>query len=133
MCIFCKIAAGEIPAHKVYEDDNVFAFLDINPVTKGHTLVIPKKHYNNIFEIDEKDAGLLYQGVVLVSKLLKKNLNIENLNVLNNNGKLAYQSVDHYHIHLIPRYENDSFSIHFSDEGFTSEELKELALKISKK
>ncbi len=133
MCIFCKIAAGEIPAHKVYEDDNVFAFLDINPVTKGHTLVIPKKHYNNIFEIDEKDAGLLYQGVVLVSKLLKKNLNIENLNVLNNNGKLAYQSVDHYHIHLIPRYENDSFSIHFSDEAFTSEELKELALKISKK
>ncbi len=132
MCVFCKIISGQIPSYKVYEDDHVFAFLDIAPVTKGHTLVIPKKHYSNIFELDEKEAGILYERVVMLSKKIKTGLNVENLNVLNNNGPLAYQSVDHYHIHLIPRYDNDSFKIKFPEEKLTSEEMMKIAMHISK-
>lgn len=130
MCIFCKIVNGEIPAYKVYEDGDVLAFLDISQVTLGHTLVIPKKHVENVFELDENTASSLYRAVVKVANKLKKNLNIENLNILNNNGKLAYQSVFHYHIHLLPRYENDSFSINFPTNKLSEEEFINLRDKI---
>lgn len=131
MCVFCKIVSGEIPSYKIYEDNHVLAFLDIGQVTIGHTLVIPKKHYENIFELDPKEASILYEKVVLVANKLKKSLNICNLNILNNNGKLAYQSVFHYHIHLIPRYENDNFSIFFPSNKLNPEEFLELQKKIN--
>jgi len=130
MCIFCKIVNGEIPAYKIYEDDNILAFLDIGQVTIGHTLVIPKKHVQNIFELDSETAKKLFDKVVLVAKKLKKALNIENLNLINNNGSLAYQSVFHYHIHLIPRYENDEFKITFPTNKLTEKEFKDLEEKI---
>lgn len=132
MCVFCKIVEGSIPSYKVYEDNDILAFLDISQVTIGHTLVIPKKHFENVFELDEKTASILYNRVVQIAKMLKKNLNISDLNILNNNGKLAYQSVNHYHIHLIPRYENDSFSINFPTNKLTTEEFINLKDKISK-
>src|SRR5690554_6990990 len=79
MCVFCKIVEGEIPAYKVYEDDDILAFLDISQVTVGHTLVIPKKHYENIFELDEEGASKLFKAVTKVAKQLKTSLQIENL------------------------------------------------------
>lgn len=133
MCIFCKIVDGSIPSYKIYEDENTLAFLDISQVTIGHTLVVPKKHYENVFELDEKEASLLFENVVRVAKMLKENLNVSNLNILNNNGNLAYQSVNHYHIHLIPRYENDNFSINFPSNKLSEEEFTNLKNKITKK
>lgn len=103
-CIFCKITNGEIPSAKVYEDDHVYAFLDISQVTKGHTLVIPKIHKENIFELDADMTGPLFQSVKKVADALQAAFSPKGLNLLNNNGETAGQTVFHYHIHLIPRY-----------------------------
>lgn len=111
MTVFEKIIKREIPSYIVYEDDIVIAFLDISQVTKGHTLVVPKKPFVNVYELDDATAMHLFKVVVKVSKALKKAFNLEGLNIVNNNGKLAGQAVFHYHIHLIPRYPNDDYSI----------------------
>lgn len=131
MCVFCKIIDGSIPSYKVYEDNDVLAFLDVSQVTIGHTLVIPKKHVENVFDLDMLTASILFSKIPLIASKLKSSLNIENLNILNNNGKLAYQSVFHYHIHLIPRYENDKFSINFPSNKLNDNEFKELLNKIN--
>lgn len=108
-CIFCKIINGDIPSYKVYEDENVYAFLDISQVTKGHTLVIPKKHVENIFEYDEELAASFFKKVPAIARAVRNHDSaIKGLNILNNNGEFAYQSVFHAHIHLIPRYEDES-------------------------
>lgn len=131
MCIFCMIANGEIPSYKVYEDDNFLAFLDITQTTMGHTLVIPKKHSKNIFELDEEDAKGIMSVVKKVSILLKESLNPIGLNIVNNNEK-PLQSVEHFHIHLIPRYENDKFDVMFKDNS-KEVNLKDIQDKILKK
>ncbi len=105
-CIFCKILDGEIPSYKIYEDNNVLAFLDITQGTKGHTLVIPKKHIKNVFELDEETASNIFKVIPKISNALKKAFNPIGLNIVNNNDK-PLQSVFHFHIHLIPRYEDD--------------------------
>lgn len=130
MCIFCKIAKGEIPCYKIYEDKDFLAFLDLSQATKGHTLIIPKKHYDNIFALDE-DIDIM-RPVIIVSKALKKCLNIDNINMINNNGPLAGQTINHFHIHLIPRYNNDSVSLTFGENSFSNDELISLANEISK-
>ncbi len=130
MCIFCKIAKGEIPCYKIYEDNDFLAFLDLSQATKGHTLIIPKKHYDNIFSLDEKIDIML--PVVTVAKALKKTLKIDNINMINNNGPLAGQTINHFHIHLIPRYDNDKVSLNFGENSFTAEELKSLSETIAK-
>ena len=115
MCIFCKIANHEIPSKVVYEDNKYLAFLDLSQTTKGHTLVIPKKHSNNIFELDDENSDIM--GVVkVVANKLKKSLNPIGLNIISNNQK-PLQSVEHFHIHLIPRYDNDGFDIGFTDNS----------------
>ncbi len=105
-CIFCKILDGEIPAYKVYEDEHTMAFLDITQGTKGHTLLIPKKHVKNVYDLDDDTAATLFQAVPKVAKALKKAFNPIGLNVINNNDQ-PLQSVYHVHIHLVPRYDND--------------------------
>jgi len=105
-CIFCKIAQGDIPSHKIYEDEHVLAFLDITQGTKGHTLVIPKKHVRNIYELDEETIINVFKVVPKIANALKKSFSPIGLNIINNNDK-PLQSVFHFHIHLIPRYEND--------------------------
>ena len=105
-CIFCKIIDGEIPSYKIYEDENVLAFLDITQGTKGHTLVIPKKHVKNVYELDEDIATKVFKVVPKIANALKKAFNPIGLNIVNNNDQ-PLQSVFHFHIHLIPRYEND--------------------------
>ncbi len=128
MTIFEKIIKREIPSYIVYEDDLVIAFLDISQATKGHTLVVPKKAFVSVFELDDKTAAHLFKVVVKVSKALKKAFNLEGLNIVNNNGKLAGQAVFHYHIHLIPRYPNDDYYIRGVDHN--NEYSKEDFLKI---
>ncbi|MGV3080151.1 HIT family protein [Streptococcus sp. 32226D021BW] len=113
-CIFCKIVAGEIPASKVYEDDQVLAFLDITQVTKGHTLVIPKSHYRNVLDMDAEAAGQLFTAVPAIARQLKEKLGASGLNIVNNNEEAAGQTVFHTHIHLLPRFDkNDGLDIQF--------------------
>ncbi len=106
-CIFCKIAKGEIPSKSIYEDKNVIAFLDINPISKGHTLVIPKNHFENIFDIPESELKEIIDTSKKISILLKNKLNADGINILHASGKEAQQSVFHFHIHIVPRYKND--------------------------
>ncbi len=135
-CIFCKIVEGEIPSYKVYEDEVVYAFLDITQVTKGHVLVVPKKHVADIFEYDEELAAAVFSRIPKIAKAIEKAFpEIKGLNIVNNNKELAYQSVFHSHIHLLPRYsQEDDFSMHFGDhmKDYTPEEMVAIATKISK-
>ncbi|HDE5713532.1 TPA: HIT family protein [Staphylococcus aureus] len=105
--IFGNILTGEIPSFKVYEDDYVYAFLDISQVTKGHTLLIPKKASANIFETDEETMKHIGAALPKVANAIKRAFNPDGLNIIQNNGEFADQSVFHIHFHLIPRYEND--------------------------
>lgn len=130
MCIFCKIINHEIPSSIVYEDDLSIAILDISQQTKGHTLIIPKKHVENIFELDEELSKHLFSVTVKVTKLLKEKLHFENVNILNNNGSLAGQSVNHFHIHIIPQYENDNLVFGFRDKEPDFNKLNETLLEI---
>lgn len=130
MCVFCEIAKGNIPCYKVYEDDFVISFLDLNPATKGHTLVVPKKHIDNIFSLSTTDAMAISKAAVHVSNLLKEKLNVQNLNVVNNNGALAGQSVMHLHVHIIPRYENDQVIINKTQTSPTKVELETILKEI---
>jgi len=109
-CIFCKIVNNEIPSYKLYEDDNVLAFLDITQGTKGHTLIIPKKHNRNIYDLDEETAQQLFKVVPKIANALKKSFNPIGLNIVNNNDE-PLQSVYHLHLHLIPRYEDDGMKL----------------------
>jgi len=106
-CIFCKIVSGEIPSYKVYEDEDVLAFLDLSQVSKGHTLVIPKEHVTDIYEYEGELAGKVFAKVPLIARAIKAtDPAIKGMNVLNNNGELAGQSVFHSHLHILPRYED---------------------------
>ncbi|MBP1039875.1 HIT family protein [Vagococcus sp. BWB3-3] len=134
-CIFCKIVNQEIPSYKVYEDEVVYAFLDLTQTTKGHTLVIPKKHVTDIFEYDEVTASQLFARVPKIARAMEKAFpEMEGLNLVNNNKELAYQSVFHSHLHLLPRYsKKDDFSIRFADNSsqYSSDEMAALAEQIS--
>ena len=106
-CIFCKIAKGEIDSAKIYEDETVFSFLDINPLTKGHCLVIPKKHFEDIFDIEAQILEKIIVAAKNISEKLRKSLKADGLNLLQSNGSKAGQEVLHFHLHIIPRYEED--------------------------
>ena len=116
-CIFCKIIDGEIPSYKIYEDEVIYAFLDITQVTPGHTLVVPKKHAKDIFEYDEELASQVFARIPKIARALEKAYpDMQGLNIINNNREVAYQSVFHSHIHLIPRFSpHDDFSMHFGN------------------
>jgi histidine triad (HIT) family protein len=131
-CIFCKIVRGEIPSYKVYEDESVLAFLDITQVTPGHTLVIPKQHVTDIFELTSELAAKIFAQVPKVSQQLKRTLHPIGLNIVNNN-QAPLQSVFHYHIHLIPRYPDDGFVLSFPGSPKSSVELQQTLDKINKK
>ncbi len=129
-CIFCKILNGDIPSNKVFENDNFIAILDAFPANEGHTLVIPKKHFENIFEIDEE---ILKEGYAIAKRIassIKKSLNIENINILQNNGVLAGQTVNHFHIHVIPRLENDTVVMKSTPISIDNEKIKQIMLDI---
>ncbi|MDR2976930.1 MAG: HIT family protein [Streptococcaceae bacterium] len=106
-CIFCKIIAGEIPSTKIYEDEDVLAILDISQATKGHTLVMPKKHFENLLAMSGDEAALLFSKIPDIANRIVNNLGAEGMNVIANCGPIAGQSVMHTHIHLLPRTPND--------------------------
>lgn len=129
-CIFCKIINGDIPSAKVYENEDVLAFLDLTQVTEGHTLVIPKKHKQNIYELDSDTASKLFEAVPEIANALKANFTPEGMNILNNNEAIAGQSVFHYHLHLIPRYgKGDGFGAVWKthEDEYDAEKLQKLA------
>lgn len=130
-CIFCKIVNGEIPSYKIYEDENVMAILDISQATKGHTLVLSKKHYKNLYDIDDKLAGDIFRVVPKIANAIKAAFNPIGLNVLINTEK-PLQAVFHFHLHIIPRYYLDGVDIDFiNNQGNTSkEEYEEIKNKI---
>ncbi len=106
-CIFCEIIKGNIPSHKVYEDDDVYAFLDIMPISYGHTLIIPKEHYANMETIPEKELSKLILGVKKIGKALKDGLGVPGYNIAENNDPVAGQIIPHIHFHIIPRARDD--------------------------
>lgn len=115
-CIFCMIANHEINSSVIYEDDQVIAFLDLSQVTKGHTLVVPKKHYANILECDSETLAHLIQVTQMLAKRIMERCQAKGVNILNNCNEIAGQSVMHLHFHIIPRYsENDAIQISFGE------------------
>lgn len=132
-CIFCKIIDGDIPAAKVYEDEHVLAFLDISQVTKGHTLVIPKVHKENTYELTPEIAENLFKVVPKIANSIKEKFEPIGLNLLNNNGEAAGQSVFHYHLHILPRYgKGDGFGAVWksNESDYTPQDLQEIASQI---
>ena len=129
-CIFCKIIAGEIPSAVIFEDEEFKAILDRFPGNIGHFLFLPKKHYSNIFDIDEDVAGRLFKLATKIAKNMKEVLGFEAMNVVQNNGSLAGQTVHHFHLHLIPRYENDKVQIKWEQLDLTDEQIAEIQNKL---
>lgn len=130
-CIFCRIIAGEIPSTKIYEDDNVLAFLDIAPVNPGHTLVIPKNHYANLEEVPVDVLGEVIKAVKKIGQALKIGLNVKGYNVIENNDPIAGQIINHLHFHIIPRHENDNLHL-WPQQEYQAGEMDEVAEKIIK-
>lgn len=107
-CVFCAIIRGQSPVARVYEDNTFLAFMDKYPITSGHTLVLPKYHYGNLFQMTEDEVGNLYRVVHTIASAVYSATGAQGLNTGQNNGKAANQIVPHVHVHIIPRYENDS-------------------------
>ncbi len=110
-CIFCKIIRGELPSYKVYEDEKTMAFLDINPVNAGHTLVVPKKHSHNIFDIAADDWAAMTETARILSIAIERALDANGVNIGMNNREHAGQVVDHPHLHIIPRFKGDGLKL----------------------
>lgn len=130
-CIFCKIIAGELPCSKIYEDADVIAFMDIGPVVKGHTLVVPKKHCDPITETPPDILGKLICVVQKIARAMFKGLNADGINVTQANGEVAGQVVPHIHFHVIPRFSNDGRPQNWIPQKYDStEEMNCFADKI---
>ncbi len=131
-CIFCKIANGDIPSRKLYEDDNFVVIMDLSPASKGHSLIIPKEHYANIYEMPEE---LCAEAMKIAKKMAVKMtdaLQADGFNIIQNNNEVAGQTVFHFHMHLIPRYKDDENCIIMKSGSSTAEEMdavKEAVLK----
>lgn len=125
-CIFCKIAAGEIPSKTLYEDDKFRVILDLNPATRGHGLILPKNHYANLYELPEETAGEVMKLAKKMVKIMTDKLKCDGFNLVQNNGEQAGQTVFHFHMHLIPRYKNDGQVLGWKEKSTTSEELEEV-------
>ena len=123
-CIFCKIANGEIPSKTIYEDDDFRVILDLGPATKGHALILPKEHSANLFELPEETAGRAMKLAKKLGEQMVTNLKADGLNIVQNNGETAGQTVKHFHLHLIPRYKDDGQNILWKPGEVSAEELE---------
>ncbi|MFA5886427.1 MAG: HIT family protein [Patescibacteria group bacterium] len=130
MCIFCQIVSGELPSYKVYEDEKTLAFLDITPVSPGHTLVVTKTHYQDLENIPETELVDLIKVVKKVSQLLKDKLGFVGYNVTNNNGVAAGQTISHLHFHIIPRHVGDGHGP-WKHGQYQPDEAEEIIRKIT--
>ena len=129
-CIFCKIAAGEIPSTTLYEDQDFRVILDLGPASKGHALILPKEHYANIYEIPDELAS---KAIILAKKMagiMTRALNCDGFNIVQNNGEPAGQTVFHFHVHLIPRYEDYQVGLTWNPGSLTEEDKEEVLRKV---
>lgn len=132
-CIFCKIAAGEIPSRKIYEDKDLIAIMDLSPTSKGHSLIIPKEHCTNIYDIDEDIAAKVMKTAKKLATKMTVALNCDGFNLLQNNGETAGQTMFHFHMHLIPRYKDaDNNMLKFTSVSFSDEEMDSIRDQIIK-
>ena len=130
-CIFCKIIAGKIPSHTIYEDEQFKVILDVGPATRGHALIIPKNHFTNLYELPEEMAA---DAMKLAKKLMIKmteKLHCDGFNVIQNNGEVAGQTVFHFHMHLIPRYKEDGEILKYIAGHPEGKELEEIRRTIT--
>lgn len=132
-CIFCKIANGEIPSKTLYEDDMFRVIMDISPASKGHSLILPKKHFANIYELDNETACEVLVLAKRMASVMTEALDCDGFNILQNNGEAAGQTVFHFHMHLIPRYENDGVGLDMEGEGEPSYSLDDVQAAILEK
>ncbi len=128
-CIFCKIANGEIPSATLYEDGDFRVILDVNPASKGHALILPKKHADNLYALPEEAAAKVLVLAKNVAEKMEKALDCEGFNLVQNNGEIAGQTVFHFHMHLIPRYKGDNVKVGWKP-GKLSDKTKEELLSI---
>lgn len=129
-CIFCKLASGEIPSATVYEDEDFRVILDLSPASKGHALIIPKEHFRNIYDLSDEVAAKVF---VLAKKMILKLtevLKCDGYNIVQNNEEVAGQSVFHFHMHLIPRYQGDEVGLNWKMGTLSEEDKKEILNKI---
>lgn len=129
-CIFCKLANGVFPTKTLYEDDDFRVILDLGPATKGHALILPKEHYRNLYDISDETAAKVLPLAKKMTNLMREKLGCDGFNIVQNNEAVAGQSVFHFHLHLIPRYENDNQHILWKPTEPTQEELEEIKNKI---
>lgn len=125
-CIFCKIANGEIPSKTLYEDERFRVILDLGPATKGHALILPKDHFSNLFELPDETAGEVMKLARRMAVQMKEKLHADGFNLVQNNGECAGQTMMHFHLHLIPRYEGDGQHILWKPVETTQEELEQI-------
>ena len=130
-CIFCMIAKKEVSSQIIYETEQIISFLDINPVAKGHCLIIPKKHYNDVFDMPDAELNKIIAASKHVSELVCKNLGATGVNLLNASGKDAQQSVFHFHMHIIPRYKDDCFDA-WPKSNYNEKNIEEIRKKLTK-
>lgn len=130
-CIFCKIAAGEIPSKTLYEDEKFRVILDLGPATRGHALILPKRHAANLFELSEEAASEVMVLAKRMANTMREKLMCDGLNLVQNNGETAGQTVNHFHLHMIPRYEGDGQKIGWIPNEVTQEELEAIRQKIT--
>lgn len=129
-CIFCKIANGEIPSATLYEDEDFRVILDLGPASKGHALILPKEHYTNLYELSDELAA---KAMVLAKRMItrmQKVLNCDGYNVVQNNGEPAGQTVFHFHMHLIPRYEGDNVGLGWNMGELADKDRDEILSKL---
>lgn len=131
-CIFCKIISGEIPSATIYENSKFKVIMDIAPANKGHVLILPKEHFDNIYDIDTATAGQLFELAALVARTLKSVLDCDGMNILQNNGTVAGQTVFHFHMHIIPRYEGDTVNMGWKELSYGDGEMEQLREAIRK-
>ena len=131
-CIFCKLANGDIPTNSIYEDDKFNVILDNGPATKGHALILPKDHADNLFELPEDTAADAMKLARKLGKHIMDTLGADGLNIVQNNGPVAGQTVMHFHLHIIPRYEGDGQKILWAPTSPSAEELTQVKEQLSK-
>jgi histidine triad (HIT) family protein len=129
-CIFCRISAGEAPANKIYEDDEVFAIMDIFPWNPGHALVIPRNHAPTIWDISPDDAASVMRAAHRLAPAIRDVVGADGLNLLQSNGRAAWQQVDHFHLHLIPRWADDDLQQPVSPAAGDMDAIAETAARI---
>jgi histidine triad (HIT) family protein len=126
-CLFCKIVAGEIPAQRVDEDEHTIAFMDINPWTRGHALVIPREHSRNLYEISDESLSQTAVAAKRLALRMKERLGCDGINLINSTELAAWQTVFHFHIHVIPRYEDDPLQLPTKPQQADPDELAKVA------